>query len=84
MDGTNYQRIICGFVKALPFISATIAIAFSVRINPLHVVLWTFRRNEHDIINLYNFLSPVMQLVTGGDMLNFGYWNGRASDPVAA
>lgn len=25
-----------------------------------------------------------MQLATGGDMLNFGYWNGSASDPVAA
>jgi ubiquinone/menaquinone biosynthesis C-methylase UbiE len=25
-----------------------------------------------------------MQLATGGDMLNFGYWNGKASDPVAA
>lgn len=25
-----------------------------------------------------------MQLATGGDMLNFGYWNGNASDPVAA
>jgi cyclopropane fatty-acyl-phospholipid synthase-like methyltransferase len=53
-------------------------------INPLQVVLWTFRRNEHDVINLYNSLSPVMQLATGGDMLNFGYWNGNASDPVAA
>ncbi|HUG97381.1 MAG TPA: class I SAM-dependent methyltransferase [Nitrososphaera sp.] len=52
-------------------------------INPLQVVLWTFRRNEHDVINLYNSLSPVMQLATGGDMLNFGYWDG-ASDPVAA
>lgn len=53
-------------------------------INPLQAVLWTFRRNEHDVINLYNSLSPVMQLATGGDMLNFGYWNGKASDPVAA
>lgn len=53
-------------------------------INPLHVILWTFRRNEHDVINLYNSLSPVMQLATGGDMLNFGYWNGNASDLVEA
>lgn len=52
-------------------------------INPLQAVLWTFRRNEHDVINLYNSLSPVMQLATGGDMLNFGYWD-NASDPVAA
>lgn len=48
-------------------------------LNPLHIFLWTFRRNEHDVINLYNSLSPVMQLATGGDMLNFGYWNGNAS-----
>lgn len=47
-------------------------------------MLWTLRRNEHDVINLYNSLSPVMQLATGGDILNFGYWNGKASDPVAA
>ncbi|HJS81917.1 MAG TPA: class I SAM-dependent methyltransferase [Nitrososphaera sp.] len=53
-------------------------------INPLQVVLWTFRRNEHDVINLYNSLSPVMHLATGGNMLNFGYWNGNASDPVVA
>jgi cyclopropane fatty-acyl-phospholipid synthase-like methyltransferase len=46
-------------------------------------MLWTFRRNEHDVINLYNSLSPVMQLATGGDMLNFGYWD-LASDPVVA
>ena len=25
-----------------------------------------------------------MQLATGGDMLNFGYWNGKATDPIAA
>ena len=52
-------------------------------INPLQAILWTFRRSERDVINLYNSLSPVMQLATGGDMLNFGYWDG-ASDPVAA
>lgn len=52
-------------------------------INPLQIVLWTFRRNERDVINLYNSLSPVMQLATGGDMLNFGYWEGT-SDPVVA
>lgn len=53
-------------------------------INPLQVILWTFRRSEGDVVNLYNSLSPVMQLATGGDMLNFGYWDGGASTPVAA
>ena len=52
-------------------------------IHPLHLILWTFRRNENDVINLYNSLSKIMQLATGGDMLNFGHWDG-ASDPMAA
>jgi ubiquinone/menaquinone biosynthesis C-methylase UbiE len=55
-----------------------------VQINPLQALLWTFRRNENDVINLYNSLSPVMQLATGGDMLNFGYWNGGTSGPLVA
>ena len=29
------------------------------------MALWTFRRNENDVVNLYNTLSPVMQLATG-------------------
>ena len=55
-----------------------------VSINPLDVFLWTLRRNEKDVINLYNTLSPVMQLATGGSMLNFGYWNNENTDPVSA
>lgn len=52
-------------------------------LNPVHVLMWTFRRTGRDVINLYNSLSPVMQLATGGDMLNFGYWK-DAGEPVAA
>jgi len=33
---------------------------------------------------MYNSLSPVMQLTTGGDMLNFGYWDGDGCTPAAA
>jgi ubiquinone/menaquinone biosynthesis C-methylase UbiE len=55
-----------------------------VSLSLLQVILWTFRRNERDVINLYNSLSPVMQLASGGNMLNFGYWNGGAENPVAA
>jgi len=44
--------------------------------------LWTFRRNENDVVNIYNTLSPVMQLATGGNMLNFGLWD--KSDVSAA
>ena len=53
-------------------------------INPLDVLLWTLRRNEKDVINLYDSLSPVMQVATGGSMLNFGYWTDKIKEPVLA
>ena len=53
-------------------------------INPLDVLLWTFRRNEKDVVNLYNTLSTLMQISTGGNMLNFGYWNKNTSNPREA
>jgi len=46
--------------------------------------LWIFRRNENDVVNLYNTLSPVMQLATGGNMLNFGYWEDDDLSPTTA
>lgn len=55
-----------------------------VSLNPLDVLLWTFRRNEKDTVNLYDALSPVMQLATGGSMLNFGYWSSEHSEPILA
>ena len=57
---------------------------FLVSINPLDVFLWTLRRNERDVINLYDALSPMMQIATGGNMLNFGYWDDGHPDPVSA
>ena len=57
---------------------------FLVTINPLDVFLWTFRRNEKDVVNLYSTLSPVMQIATGGNMLNFGFWDDDNTDPLAA
>jgi len=53
-------------------------------INLFEMLLWTFRRNENDVINLYDSLSPIMQLSTEGDMLNFGYWNNSADKPIEA
>ena len=53
-------------------------------INPLELFLWTFRRKEKDVINLYNTLSDVMRLATGGDMLNFGYWQDDTTSPLVA
>ncbi len=55
-----------------------------VTINPLEVILWTFRRNEKDVINLYDSLSPVMQVATGGLMLNFGFWDEINHEPLSA
>jgi len=54
------------------------------KINPIEMALWTFRRNEKDIVNLYNTLSPVMQLATGGNMLNFGCWDKKDTSPIDA
>ncbi|MCH8832883.1 MAG: class I SAM-dependent methyltransferase, partial [Thaumarchaeota archaeon] len=54
------------------------------KINPLQLFLWTFRRNEKDVVNLYNALSDVMRLATTGDMLNFGYWNEEIKNPIDA
>ncbi|EGP93925.1 class I SAM-dependent methyltransferase [Nitrosarchaeum koreense] len=53
-------------------------------INPVDMFFWTIRKNEKDVINLYNSLSPIMQLATGGSMLNFGYWEQNTSEPIVA
>ena len=53
-------------------------------INPVDIFFWTIRKNEKDVINLYNSLSPIMQLATGGSMLNFGYWSQNTIEPITA
>lgn len=53
-------------------------------INPIDMFFWTIRKNEKDVINLYNSLSPIMQLATGGSMLNFGYWDQNTVEPISA
>ncbi|MSV33467.1 MAG: class I SAM-dependent methyltransferase [Nitrosarchaeum sp.] len=55
-----------------------------ILINPLDVFFWTIRKNEKDVVNLYNSLSPIMQLATGGSMLNFGYWMENTTEPISA
>lgn len=52
--------------------------------NPLDVILWTLRRSEADVVNLYNYLSGLMQISTGGNFLNFGYWDETTKNPVDA
>ena len=53
-------------------------------IKPIDLLLWTFRRNENDVVKLYDALSPIMEVSTGGDMLNFGFWDDSISHPVDA
>ncbi|MGD1834871.1 MAG: methyltransferase domain-containing protein [Nitrososphaeraceae archaeon] len=53
-------------------------------IHPINAFMWTFRRNPRDVINLYNKLSFIMQLATGGNMLNFGYWSKTNDTPSKA
>ena len=55
-----------------------------ISINLLQVFFWTFRRRERDVVNLYNSLSPLMQLATDNNMLNFGYWKNNTADPLEA
>ena len=45
----------------------------------LQTPLWILRRNELDIINCYNFMTPYILQATGGTMLNFSYWNGKTA-----
>lgn len=54
------------------------------KINPLELFLWTFRRKEKDVVNLYDSLSDLMRLATGADMLNFGYWDDKTRTPLDA
>ena len=52
-------------------------------LNLFELFMWTFRRNEKDVINLYDYLSDVMRLATNGSQLNFGFWN-ESDTPVQA
>ena len=47
----------------------------------LNPILWTARRNEHDVISLYNYLSGLMRIITKDYFLNFGYWNKGIDSP---
>lgn len=52
--------------------------------NLFQTVLWIIRQNEKDIINLYNFLTPFVRLVTNSTMLNFGCWTEKITNPSQA
>ncbi|HEY8109808.1 MAG TPA: methyltransferase domain-containing protein, partial [Candidatus Nitrosotenuis sp.] len=55
-----------------------------IRINPLEIILWNFRKSEKDIIRIYDKLAPLMQLGSGADMLNFGLWDKGIMHPHQA
>ena len=42
------------------------------------------RGKETDIIKIYNYVTPVIQLANGGQMLNRGYWDKDAKNPLQA
>jgi SAM-dependent methyltransferase len=58
----------------------------------LKSLLWIIRRNERDIIHLYNSVTPYVEIITGcfdsmdkqSKMLNFGYWTQRSNNPSEA
>ncbi|MEM3064903.1 MAG: class I SAM-dependent methyltransferase [Candidatus Nitrosotenuis sp.] len=54
------------------------------KISLVDLFLWTVRRNEKDVINMYGSLSNIMKIATGGDMLNFGYWDSETTSPFLA
>jgi ubiquinone/menaquinone biosynthesis C-methylase UbiE len=56
-------------------------------LNSLKSILWINRRNENDIIDLYNSITPFVQLALGdanNNMLNFGYWTQATNSPLEA
>jgi SAM-dependent methyltransferase len=61
----------------------------------LKSLLWIIRRNEYDIVNLYNSITPHVEIVissmtadynnnNNNNMLNFGYWNQNTNGPLEA
>jgi ubiquinone/menaquinone biosynthesis C-methylase UbiE len=53
-------------------------------VNLLHFPLWILRRNERDVVNFYNFMTPYIGRATGSNMLNFGYWSEKTKTPLQA
>lgn len=48
------------------------------------IILSIIRRNEHDIVNVYDTFSNLMRITTGGRLLNFGYWTKDITTPLQA
>jgi cyclopropane fatty-acyl-phospholipid synthase-like methyltransferase len=55
--------------------------------NSLKSFLWISRRNGKDVVDLYNSLTPFVQLALAdptNHMLNFGYWTQSTTSPIQA
>ncbi len=48
------------------------------------VLLSQLRRNPIDVINIYDTFSDLMNITTGGKLLNFGYWDKEINTPLDA
>jgi ubiquinone/menaquinone biosynthesis C-methylase UbiE len=61
--------------------------SLTLLLNSLQSILWISRRNEKDIVDLYNSLTPFVQLALAdpnNHMLNFGYWAPSITTPLEA
>jgi cyclopropane fatty-acyl-phospholipid synthase-like methyltransferase len=85
MIQSTIKRSIIQLVRIHILIAPNLDIFFRLN-NPnfMDVILWTIRRNEGDVVNLYNYLSGLMQISTGGNFLNFGYWEDATKNPLDA
>ncbi len=45
-----------------------------MQLNRISTLLALVRRNERDIVNLYQLMTKYARLLTGTNMINFGYW----------
>ena len=48
------------------------------------IILSIIRRNERDVVNVYDTFSNLMKIATGGKLLNFGYWTNDITNPLQA
>ena len=48
------------------------------------IILSIIRRNERDVVNVYDTFSNLMKIATGGKLLNFGYWTEDITNPLQA
>jgi cyclopropane fatty-acyl-phospholipid synthase-like methyltransferase len=56
-------------------------------LNSLRSILWITRRNEKDVVDIYDSLTPFARLALAepnNHMLNFGYWTQSTTSPIEA